>query len=89
MSDLLRHLHGLSVTRREFLARTGMGFASLGLAGLMAARGELAAAPGANAAVHVQQCDAIDRPASELVGRPIVEFLERVSDLYDVRIGRS
>src|SRR5262249_39291747 len=37
------------LTRREFLARSGVGFASLGLAGLLASRGELAAAPAASA----------------------------------------
>ena len=48
MSDLLRHLLTRPVTRREFLCRSGMGFASLGLAGLMASQGLLDAAPGVN-----------------------------------------
>src|SRR5438270_9057082 len=48
MSDLLHKLNGLPLTRRDFLARSGMGFASLGLAGLLASRGELGAAPGAS-----------------------------------------
>jgi hypothetical protein len=34
------------LTRRDFLCRSGMGFASLGLAGLMASQGLVSAAPG-------------------------------------------
>ena len=49
MSDLVRKLNGLPLTRREFLARSGVGFASLGLAGLLASRGELGAAPAVSA----------------------------------------
>ena len=37
----------ISLTRRDFLCRSGMGFASLGLAGLMASQGLLTAAPDA------------------------------------------
>jgi hypothetical protein len=41
----------LPLTRRDFLSRSGMGFASLGLAGLMAAQGLLNAATDADRAV--------------------------------------
>ena len=45
MSDLLHKLLTRPATRREFLCRSGMGFASLGLAGLMASQGLLDARP--------------------------------------------
>src|SRR5260370_37588746 len=38
----------IPLTRRDFLRRSGMGFASLGLAGLMASEGLLAAPAGAD-----------------------------------------
>ncbi len=37
-------LSGRRLTRRDFLSRSGMGFASIGLAGLVASQGQLAAA---------------------------------------------
>ena len=40
----MTHLARLPLTRRDFLCRSGMGFASLGLAGLMASQGPLTAA---------------------------------------------
>ncbi len=45
MSDLDRNLDEALLTRRDVLCRSGMGFASLGLAGLMSAEGLLDAAP--------------------------------------------
>src|SRR5580692_5847925 len=45
MSDLLHNLLNQPATRREFLCRSGMGFASLGLAGLLGSQGLLNAAP--------------------------------------------
>jgi hypothetical protein len=48
MSDLLHNFLRQPLSRREFLARSGVGFASLGLAGLLASRGELGAAPAAS-----------------------------------------
>jgi hypothetical protein len=45
-ADLTR----LPLTRRDFLCRSGMGFASLGLAGLMASQGSVAAADDGRAA---------------------------------------
>jgi hypothetical protein len=48
MTDPLRNLLTRPLSRREFLCRSGMGFASLGLAGLMASQGMLDAAPGVN-----------------------------------------
>src|SRR5579884_3634936 len=41
----------LPLTRRDFLCRSGMGFASLGLANLMASQGLLSASPGADRSV--------------------------------------
>ena len=41
MSDLLRNLLTRPATRREFLCRSGMGFASLGLASLLGSQGLL------------------------------------------------
>jgi hypothetical protein len=49
MHHVPRKLNGIPLTRREFLTRSGMGFASLGLAGLMASQGMLdAATPGSS-----------------------------------------
>src|SRR5437870_1117047 len=48
MTDLLSNLLSQPVTRRDFLCRSGMGFASLGLARLMSSQGMLDAAPGAS-----------------------------------------
>src|SRR6516165_8778826 len=39
------------LTRRDFLGRSGMGFASLGLAGLLSSQGLLSAAPDAERSV--------------------------------------
>lgn len=47
----MNHLARLPLTRRDFLCRSGMGFASLGLANLMASQGLLSAAPGADRSV--------------------------------------
>jgi hypothetical protein len=43
----MTNLTHLPLTRRDFLCRSGMGFASVGLAGLMASQGLLSAAPDA------------------------------------------
>ncbi|HEY7156047.1 MAG TPA: DUF1501 domain-containing protein [Gemmataceae bacterium] len=47
MNNPIANLARLPQTRRDFLCRSGMGFASLGLAGLMASQGLLSAAPDA------------------------------------------
>jgi hypothetical protein len=47
----MNHLTRLPLTRRDFLCRSGMGFASLGLANLMASQGLLSAASSADRAV--------------------------------------
>ncbi len=47
----MNHLARLPLTRRDFLCRSGMGFASLGLANLMASQGLLSASPGADRSV--------------------------------------
>ncbi len=44
----MNHIARLPLTRRDFLCRSGMGFASLGLANLMASQGLLSAATGAD-----------------------------------------
>ncbi|MHB1423831.1 MAG: DUF1501 domain-containing protein [Gemmataceae bacterium] len=48
MNDWNKLLHHPILTRRDFLCRSGMGFASLGLANLMASGGLLSAAIGAD-----------------------------------------
>src|SRR5579871_845015 len=45
MNPALAHLPQPPLTRRDFLCRSGMGFASLGLASLMSSQGFLTAAP--------------------------------------------
>jgi Protein of unknown function (DUF1501) len=47
-------LSGRPLTRRDFLSRSGMGFASIGLAGLMASQGQLSAAEIAGAPLAVK-----------------------------------
>src|SRR5579872_4720561 len=47
----MNHLARLPLTRRDFLRRSGMGFASLGLANLMASQGLVCAAPDAGRSV--------------------------------------
>jgi hypothetical protein len=47
----MNHSARLSLTRRDFLCHSGMGFASLGLASLMASQGLLSAASGADRSV--------------------------------------
>jgi hypothetical protein len=51
MNAMNRSLNHLPLTRRDFLCRSGMGFASLGLANLMASQGLLSAAPGTDRSV--------------------------------------
>jgi hypothetical protein len=52
MSDLDQRLDDFLLTRRDFLERSGLGFASLGLAGLLASEGMLGAAPGGDRTVR-------------------------------------
>ena len=51
MTEPFANLTRLPLTRRDFLCRSGMGFASLGLANLMASQGLVSAAPDASRSV--------------------------------------
>ena len=54
MNNLPSLLTGRPLTRRDFLCRSGMGMASLGLAGLLASQGLAAAPDGAVVAAGAQ-----------------------------------